>query len=106
MDKGVNFIKNVDDIPIYNDSNMNSNSYLVMYKGNESINPGLVYVPTKIWNKGMKTCKGAAFDQKEVNEILRGKSIKKFSDIKAIICNNENPGVIEKIIGSLYQNFR
>ena len=105
MAEGVSFVKNVDDIPIYNDKYIKSDSYLVMYKRGSDIS-GLVCVPTKIWNEGMKTTKGAAFDEKEVNEILRKKSIKKLSDVKAIICNTKDPVMIEKIIESLYKNFK
>ena len=105
MKEGVNFITKVDNISVYKDIYMDSSSYLIMYKGEELENPGLIFVPSDIFNEGMKTAKGAAFDQKEVDEILRKKKNRKLLDVKAIICNIEKED-INKLIESLYKNFK
>lgn len=106
MAEGIQFVKNVGDIPIYNDIYMEHDSYLVMRKGEEYSGPGIIWVPEENWNQGMKTVKGAPITEEEINESLKRKKITKLSEIKAIICNVHSPDVIEKIIESLYKNFK
>ena len=103
--EGINFIKNFGDIPVYSDPHMEKGEFMVMYKGADLVPPGLVYVPTEIYNKGLETMESAAFDKDEVDEILRQKKDRKLSDVKAIICNCPEED-IDKIINSLYKKFQ
>jgi len=84
---------------------MEKGEYLVMYKTEDDILSGYVYVPAEIYNEGLRTMKAAEFEKDRVSEILRKKRDKNLSDVKAIICNSPKED-IDKIIESLNRNFK
>jgi len=102
---GVNHITTIDGIPVYSDPHMDRTQFIVTYKSAELFNPGYVFVPTDVWNEGMKTAVGAPIEKDEVDRILKMKRDRKLSDVKGIICNCPKED-IDKIIQSLYKNFK
>ena len=48
----------------------------------------------------------SAIEKDEVDEILKKKINREFSDIKFILCNLTNEEDLNKLINSLYKNFK
>ena len=101
----ISFIKKVENIPIYRDPYMEKDKFIVGYQSLPILDPGYIFVPMDKWNEGMINAK-SAIEKDEVDEILKEKINRKFSDIKFILCNLTNEEDLNKLINSLYKNFK
>ena len=89
MENKIVFVKKFMEISIYKDPYMDSSTILFGRKGNEEVDTGYIYVPTDIWNEGMKNIKGGEIEEKEVNKILEEQN-NNFYKYSFAICNVED----------------
>jgi|AntAceMinimDraft_18_1070375.scaffolds.fasta_scaffold449204_1 hypothetical protein len=96
MDKGVNFLEEYRGISIYADPYMDKNDSILMGKKGKEVDPGIVYVPTKKWEDGLRTMKPASIEKSEIDAQLKEVAKnRKFLDYTFMVCHTESD--IEKL---------